>query len=192
MGGRGSNSGFNSAISAALGHKGKPVSMDDAMARVNPHYKEGKKWQENCQRCVFAYEMARRGYDVEALPRLYDGTDKLPYMYSSEGWPKVMEGAKLVDFPSHNTVKHMLDQMADWGDGARAVVRVLWKGGHSGHVFIAEQKGNGTIFLDPQSGHYVDIDKYMGAAIKGKTKLMRVDDLKPSQLITKCVQKRQK
>lgn len=116
MGGRGgsySRSGF-------LGPRGKQKTVDEALAGSNPHYREGREWQQNCQRCIYAYEMQRRGYDVEALPRIFDGTDRLPYMYDKNGWLAVMDGAKAVDFPSRNTIQKMADQMANWGDGARA------------------------------------------------------------------------
>lgn len=123
MGGRGgsySRSGF-------LGPHGKQKTVEEALAGANPHYREGREWQQNCQRCIYAYEMQRRGYDVEALPRIFDGTDRLPYMYDKNGWLAVMDGAKAVDFPSRNTIQKMADQMANWGDGARAIVRVQWK-----------------------------------------------------------------
>lgn len=138
------------------------------------------------------YEMQRRGYDVEALPRIFDGTDRLPYMYDKNGWLAVMDGAKAVDFPSRNTIQKMADQMANWGDGARAIVRVQWKGGRSGHVFMAEQQKGGTVFMDPQTGRYVDIHVYMDQAVKGATKLVRIDNLKPTALLEKCVKKRDK
>ena len=93
--------------------------------------------------------MQRRGYDVEALPRIFDGTDRLPYMYDKNGWLAVMDGAKAVDFPSRNTIQKMADQMANWGDGARAIVRVQWKGGRSGHVFMAEQQKGRYCFHGP-------------------------------------------
>lgn len=191
MGGRGGTSGLlKNQGPAYLGKRGKPKTMAEAMAGTNPHFSEGEEWQRNCQRCIYAYEMQRRGYEVEAKPRILDGTDKLPYMYDQNGWPKVMEGAQLVDMPSRNTVKKMLDQMHQWGDESRAVVRVAWKGRRGGHVFIAEQEGGGTVFVDPQTGNYVDIDFYMSNAIKGETKLMRIDNLKPGPLLEKCVKRK--
>ena len=105
MGGRGgsySRSGF-------LGPHGKQKTVEEALAGANPHYREGREWQQNCQRCIYAYEMQRRGYDVEALPRIFDGTDRLPYMYDKNGWLAVMDGAKAVDFPSRNTIQKMAD-----------------------------------------------------------------------------------
>lgn len=82
--------------------------------------------------------------------------------------------------------------MHAWGEGARAVVRVSWKGRNSGHVFIAEQTSAGTVYVDPQCGRRINVDFYMDQAIKGETKLMRVDNLKPSALIDKCVRRRKK
>lgn len=189
MGGRGSNSGLKGAF-AFLGKRHKAATIDSALSATNPHYKEGIEWRYNCQRCVYAYEMQRRGYDVEALPRIFDGSDTLPYMTHKEGWLNVMEGAKLVDLPSHNTLQRMADQMHKWGDGARAIVRVVWKGGKSGHVFVAEQQNGGTVFVDPQSGKYVDAKSYLDGAVKKYTKLVRMDNLKPTALLEKCVKRR--
>lgn len=186
MGGRGGSY----SRSGPLGPRGKAKTIEEALAGANPHYAEGREWQQNCQRCIYAYEMQRRGYDVEALPRIFDGTDRLPYMYDKNGWLAVMEGAKLVDMPSRNTIQKMADQMAQWGDGARAVVRVAWKGGRSGHVFIAEQVNGQTHFVDPQPGRAIDVKTCMDYAIKGQTKLVRIDNLKPTDLIQKCVKKR--
>lgn len=44
--------------------------------------------------------------------------------------------------------------MLEYGNGTRVIVRVQWqdKIGGGGHVFIAEQVGNNTIFIDPQTG----------------------------------------
>ena len=92
-----------------------------------------------------------------------------------------MEGQTWENMPSRNTISKMLEKMNEYGDGARAIVYVVWKGGKSAHVFIAEQEGIGTIFLDPQTGMYVDIDQYMGAAIKGRTMISRIDNLKPNK-----------
>lgn len=51
-----------------------------SLAAVNPHFSEGYKWQNNCQRCIAAWELRQRGYDVTAMPFSahdgigYDGT----------------------------------------------------------------------------------------------------------------------
>lgn len=186
MGGRGasySGHGF-------LGLRGKSKSVDQALKDTNPHFYEGREWQRNCQRCVFAYEMQRRGYDVEALPRIFDGTDRLPRGDSPGGWKQVMSGMEQVDMPARNTIAKMDAQMAKWGDGARAIVRVKWKGGRGGHVFMAEQINGVTHYIDPQVGKAISIDHYMEQAIKGKTQLLRVDKATPTDLLEKCVKRR--
>ncbi len=55
------------------------MSVKDAYAGANPYYDDTGSHAEynmNCQRCVVAYELRRRGYDVVALPT-YQG-DNLP------------------------------------------------------------------------------------------------------------------
>lgn len=124
MGGRGgsySRSGF-------LGPRGKQKTVDEALAGSNPHYREGREWQQNCQRCIYAYEMQRRGYDVEALPRIFDGTDRLPYMYDKNGWLAVMDGAKAVDFPSRNTIQKW---QIKWRTGATVPVQSFVSNGRA-------------------------------------------------------------
>lgn len=186
MGGRGSSF----SRSGPLGPRGKAKTIDEALAGSNPHYREGREWQQNCQRCIYAYEMQRRGYDVEAKPRIFDGTDRLPYGDSPGGWKQVMSGMEQVNMPSHNTIANMDAQMAAWGDGARAIVRVRWKGNKSGHVFMAEQINGVTHYIDPQPGRAINIEHYMAQAIKGKTQLLRVDNATPTDLLEKCVKRR--
>lgn len=186
MGGRG---GSYSRLSY-LGRRGKSATMEDALKAANPHYAEGKEWQYNCQRVVFAYEMQRRGYDVEAKPRLFDGSDRLPYGDAPGGWKDVMTGMEQVNMPSRNTIDKMDAQMAKWGDGARAIVRIRWKGNRGGHVFVAEQVNGVTHYIDPQPGKAININHYMDNAIKGRTELLRMDKATPTDLLEKCVKRR--
>ena len=47
-------------------------NLRDAVMGTNPMFGEGPEYQNNCQRCVVAYEMRRRGYAVTAMPRPMD------------------------------------------------------------------------------------------------------------------------
>lgn len=169
-----------------------PRNLEDAISVTNPHFWEGRQWQINCQRCIWAWEAQRRGYDVEALPNTRDANDNLPYMYDPQGWPNVIKngGASLVGLPSRNTIVKMDAQMKEWGDGARAIVRVKWKRGNSGHVFVAERRGDTTVYADPQTGKLVNIKSYMDDAVKGETKLLRTDNAEFTNLIEKAVKRR--
>lgn len=62
MGGRGSSSslggkGKTKSVTAFMGKHGKPKPIEEAMTTSNPHFYEGREWQYNCQRCIYAYEM---------------------------------------------------------------------------------------------------------------------------------------
>ena len=179
--------GGNPAITAALGPRGKAKPIDYALQTVNPNYGKGKEWSKNCQRCIYAYEMQRRGYNVEALPRILKGDDN-----AAANWNHIMENQvwENVGRTRHANKNQMLDKMAEYGDGARAAVYVKWKGRKSAHVFIAEQQGNGTVFLDPQTHKYIDISSYLDRVEPSKTQICRLDNLQPTELISECVKRR--
>jgi len=71
-------------------------SVDQNLFVTNPMYKRGGiEYKKNCQRCVAAYEMRRRGYDVIAKPAVIDEFRKLsakdPLFYS---WRNIFKGVK--------------------------------------------------------------------------------------------------
>ena len=58
------------------------MTFEEADAlRGNPHYKEDEIYRVNCQSCVVAYEMRRRGFDVEAFGNNTAG-DCVPFLLS--------------------------------------------------------------------------------------------------------------
>lgn len=166
--------------------------IDDCFDTANPHYLDGRAYQENCQRCVSAYEARRRGYNVTATERIYDSSDTLPIMLNSRGWANVYkDGIANLEtlYGSRSSVikDSICQKMAGFGDGARAIIRVRWQGG-GGHVFIAEQANGVTQFIDPQSGRR-DCSYYFnkGMIKPSETRLLRIDDKEFTGLIEKCV-----
>ena len=176
--------------------KGAHTQAQDLTA-TNPRYSEGLEWQINCQRCVGAYEMRRRGYDVTAKPRpmlngVPDPTDELPNRNAQGGWPKMFENATLEKCSSDsgaNTKKKVETLMQSYGDGSRAIVRVQFqkKYGGGGHVFIAEQRNGATVFIDPQTGS-TDCSRYFPMVKKNETYCMRIDDKKFTDLIKEAAE----
>ena len=84
MGGRGASA--RSGGSSALGKQGKPKTPEEALANANAaNYNKDRAYQINCQRVVWAYELQRRGYDVEALPN----NDNLG---SGTNWHSIVDG----------------------------------------------------------------------------------------------------
>ena len=49
--------------------KGAELTIEDAVKGANPNYHSSHDYKINCQRCVQAYELRRRGYDVVAKPK---------------------------------------------------------------------------------------------------------------------------
>lgn len=182
-------------LKEALGSKGKPLSVKDAYAGANPHFDNTGTYAEynmNCQRCVVAYELRRRGYDVEALPT-YDG-DRLPYGVTSSTahWMGAFKGAKSesVGATRNSQVeKNIAAKMNSYGSGSRAVVRVQWQGGNSGHVFNVENVGGRMRYVDAQTGKPVNIKEYLGSSKPSKTQLVRTDNLRVSDRAKKSVTK---
>lgn len=188
MGGRGATSG-SSGLSATLKRTLGPIRRKkedqlDGIIRsgqaVNPNYKQdGDKYTKNCQRVVYAYEMSRRGYNVEALA--YQGTNDI--MFQNGRWMHMFEGQQWeydLGRRSSQVERNIEQTMADWGVGSRAIVRVVWKGGKKAHVFNVEQMEFGLMATDAQSGKVnFDISDYLNRAMPTKTIISRVDGLKP-------------
>lgn len=177
--------------------KGDHTPSQD-LAAVNPNYLSGIEWRINCQRCVAAYEMRRRGYDVTAKPHpmvngLPDSSDTLSDRLDPHGWPSMFDGAVLEKCASNSgkgTRKKAESLMSGYGDGSRAIIRIQWNGRHAGgHVFIAEQRNGRTVFIDPQSGD-ADCSRYFDHATKDGTYLVRIDDKRITDRIKDAVEER--
>ena len=126
----------------------------------NPNYGKGREWSTNCQRCVWATEMRRRGYDVEALPRTSDDDYAKAETSVAKSFLNVAEGGLKLDqvvspywkstateFKEHFTAKYDV--------GARGMI--VGQGMRSGHVFnweiVQGKSGKQVRFYDGQPGN---------------------------------------
>ena len=171
MGGRGARSGMRNSrrnrnsmslsVFQRLHSPGTPATPMEAIKRVNPNYYRDRVWQINCQRCVWAYELQRRGFDVEAKPHLrgYD-----PYPQGQ--WQDVIRhfDSQTVILHARNAadaVREMDRQMAAWGEGSRGILRVAWANSNSGHVFNVERENGKTVYYEAQVGYKPNIEERM-------------------------------
>lgn len=199
MGGRGGSShrATNSRFSF-LGTQRTAFSILDSIRATNPNYHLGNEWQINCQRCVFAYEMRRRGYNVEAKSVPTNGSfDPLPYRLDSRGWTSLMKNMERtktnIDTRTYGSQLSQAERiMLNWGANARAIVAVQWKSG-GGHVFIAETMSDGRTvrFVDPQPG-VSNVGHYFNQAKSEWTELFRVDNAELTERLDLAVQKKKK
>lgn len=155
---------------------------------TNPHYLppsplldswEETQYQQNCQRCVPAYEMRCRGMDVEAQP-VPAGYDELT-MEPELAW----EDPDII-WAQGTGADDIIRSLEAWGPGARAEVIVQWENAPDyGHAFMAEND-NGTVrFIDPQSAD-ADCSRYFDGALEGGTRYWRTDCLELSEWMDDC------
>lgn len=128
------------------------------------------RYAKNCQRCVVAYELRRRGYDVTAERRLLrNDTVRSRWMtyFVNQRWTNVGDSDATI------ALANLERELAGYGDGSRSIVYVAWQGG-SAHVFIAERQHGKTVFVNPQDGQ-VGYD-WVSRAKPGSVLVSRVDD----------------
>ena len=146
---------------------------------TNPRYQDAPEWMNNCQRCVPAYELRRRGSEITVRPSTY-GSYHLAYRPFD-----VWDGAEILTCIGNGN-QTIQNSMAAWGDGSRAQIAVYWDsplGG--GHTFMAEQQNGTTVFFDPQTGNS-DCSSYFDRVIDGRTQFCRIDNLEFSPYIEEC------
>lgn len=104
----------------------------------------------NCMNCTTAYELRRRGYDVEAGAWRASNTQ-----YASlENW---YEGVKVKEVKKANNLIKAIQ--SDNPPGSRGNLMVQWSNG-GGHSMAYEVDSKGKVhILDPQTNSVVDEDK---------------------------------
>lgn len=138
---------------------GKPMSFKEANElRANPNYETGAlEYALNCQSCVVANELRRRGLDVEARPRVR-GLDAEQFKIAQDetrAWETVFGGrAKTVSSgPIVGGESSEGALSAITRDTGRYFVTLWWMKGSGCHIFTAERLKGGVLRLyDPQTG----------------------------------------
>lgn len=187
--------------------KGEPMSFEQANAlRGNPHYGKNIRYRINCQSCVVANEMRRRGWDVEAFgnnnaknytPAALSRRTEAAWKEKDGRIPqKKIIGAELVTFVSplddvfqmyENTINDpkrliaTLEKELTTTD-ARYHIDIKWKDTNSGHIFTAESMGTKIRYYDPQSGRIIsDISSFIkNIDMDFGIRVLRVDNLRPN------------
>ena len=154
-------------------------TSDENIRATNPNYALGVAFQNNCQKCVPAYEMRMRGYDVEARPTFDIKTDAF-----AQDWSIVFENHVIESGFAGSGKSDVIRLMKSFGDGARGEVYVKWANDANAHVFVAENRNGEVYFLDPQTGE-TDVEYYFQFVKDGLTKLLRMDNHEPNEKLIK-------
>lgn len=148
------------AVEKMVGIKrGAPIDRVEAATGANPDYLQGRPYQRNCQRCVPAFELRRRGYPVQAMPRPNtkgNGTSKREFMNGSECFKNAVVKGRWGGNPIL-TKADLLKELKALPDGARVGIIWAWPGRNSsGHTIVCEKVGKTLAFMDPQTGKIGD------------------------------------
>ena len=189
---------FNQAkIEQKIGvKKGKEMAFEEANElRGNINYGKASEYSVNCQSCVVANELRRRGYNVTALPNLQK-TGNIPYelsMRTNWAWidpktmvmPKKQTAGGIYDITrsgalKSKSIKELTKELVELvKEPGRYHIDFAWKGKNSGHIITLEKLHNGKIIIyDPQTGkmkNWRELSKEI--SLRYGVNVLRVDNL---------------
>lgn len=169
--------------------KEPPKEITDCLKGLNPYFiTHTPAYTENCQRCVIAYEVRRRGYSAHAKPYIGSKKDFLPYMDQRYGWPAVFQkqvAANCGALTSKEVQENIERQMRRYGNHSRAIVKINWLYQPQGHLFIVENIDDMIYFIDPQTGD-CDVSRYFQYIDPARVIIMRSDCVKLTDLVKQC------
>lgn len=178
--------------------QGKIMNFTEADGgKANPNYTlpdaRERGFRHNCQTCTVAYELRRRGFDVEAvaspLVKGYknyrdfqkfcntNGLDWKERFLTSEGKRADYVWSRAV---TKDTVKEKLSFIeAQTSQQGRYEIYCAWKGKDAGaHVFTIERQKNGELlWFDPQSARRGgSFEDYLSKMKKSLIGVLKIDD----------------
>ena len=162
-------------IDKATGFRKKYIeaTREQDMAKVNPLFNTKlPDTSKNCIYCTAAYEMRRRGYDVQAKENKVDSEGVYPEVLT-DCFPnsKIVKVANAEEILGNKgkissyaygtgiynpVVGKTIKALKDQGDGARGTLLVLWKEGWGGHALSYDVNNGSVNILDSQSNKLYD------------------------------------
>lgn len=167
--------------------QGLPMSIEQALGVseegitvINPHFRFSANYQHNCATCVVAYDMRRRGFDVEALPNMFmkDNPVTLFSLRPASGWLN-LDGS-VARYTNLNTSNDILQVKKAFGTAVAQEGTYSFEfkiKGFKRHVIIVERDREGIHFIAPQY-HKHDSWGYWAKKIdfNEAVNLMRIDN----------------
>lgn len=143
--------------------KSTSTAMED-MAAVNSFYysKTNMDYQTNCYSCSAAYDLRRRGYDVEAIA---DGDKDGATRSEIRSWYNVSDNdtdlktVRINDKNRNEVASEIENDLKQYGDGARGILTTYWTIG-SGHAVVWEVDNGEVVIRDCQLNYIASLDDY--------------------------------
>lgn len=163
--------------SIGVSHTDEPLGISG----VNPNFGTGSEWEENCQRCVPAYEARLRGYDVTAKP-----ADE-----NSNGYRMWKDGlADRERCKGGRSFKADFERRTRYDlVGARYLLRIRWKRSQDAHFFMARKTSGGMVYEDPQNPQR-DASSFFDRAARVGNYCLRIDNREFTDAVKDCVKPR--
>lgn len=160
--------------------KGGDMSFDEAdKGMPNINYGKGEEYSVNCQCCVVAYELRRRGYSVTAVGRkkgYTPGPDRLAHNTATV-WSDIYTGGvpeKLQVLNNDaNWVSLKVKLENSMKENGRYHVNFSWANQNYGHIIVVEKQGDSFLWYDPQINQKVFALNIMKNSY---VHILRVDD----------------
>lgn len=199
-------------LAKALGIEvGEPMTHEQAdQMRPNPNYANDEQYRVNCQSAVVAYELRRRGLDVEALGNTKGSPPERLSYHTESAWigasgnipvSNITGVRKVIRRTRSGNVYEKLEPTctdriqlkraleSDLAEEGRYHIKWFWMNSHKGHIITAERTKDGLRYYDPQSGKRIMRlhDYVMGMDVARGIKWLRVDTLQANTDIAKKV-----
>lgn len=179
--------------------QGKPMNFRQADGGApNPNYRRGGGYKTNCQSCVVTYELRRRGFDLEALPRTAGSMAEVLAYNTNIAWIDRTTGKP----PAYiATAGRTLSDRLEWirthiEPEKRYTMQWTWQNRNAGHiVHVYKNKNNELSVYDPQIGinhrKLADIYSFMNDCVRSSIMLLNVEDCDVNMnVVNYIVQKR--
>lgn len=170
---------------------------DEHQKAINPKYDlSTHDYSMNCSFCTAAYDLRKRGYDVEANPisqvEAYTVDDVCSWYKGAQSVSKFTVesyyGSRITKRSEAMTESEMLIKaLKSNGDGARGHLALYWKYG-GGHDVIWEVENGEVVIRDCQNGRIVDVTEYLDCS--SSYDYVRIDNLEPTEEVLRTVRNR--
>lgn len=138
-------------------------NIEQIVKKVNPNFLKGSEYQNNCGYCSVTYDAIRRGFNVEANPKMCLSVSEWKQMWK-EFEPITVQAKR-----KKSALEEIKKEVVSWGNGSRGTIFVQWDGRTIGHFFNIENENGVVRFIDGQNGSS-NCEEYF-------------EDVKPSSII---------
>ena len=153
--------------------------------RANPNYVKGNDngYNKNCQSCVVAYELRRRGFNVEALLRIPGDTLNIPVKlayYTEMIWRDFDGNIPVSINAKGDSIEKLNDRFNELTkEVGRYHIKWTWDKYTERHIVVCERfKKGGLRIYDPQTGKTIKWTKELeNISLKDGIDVLKVDKL---------------